>query len=70
MSDLHQSLPTVPAYPFRLDVPLHDLLQQPAQRPSPQSAKELKTLPVPDFPQYPELFHELDAVDIAAHEQV
>src|ERR1700693_4303840 len=44
--------------PFRLDVPLHDLLQKPEARrplmPPPPSAQPQK-LPVPVFPQHPEL---------------
>src|SRR5215470_4996584 len=70
MSDLQQPLPTVPAFPFRLDVPLHKLLQQPAQKPPRDPSKERKTLPEPVFPQHPELLHELDAADIAAHDHV
>src|SRR5690348_13881072 len=70
MPTLEQSLPTVPAQPFRLDVPLHNLLQEPARRPSPVAASEPAALPVPVFPQHPELVHELDMADVAAHEHV
>src|SRR5271154_7214501 len=70
MSDHHQSLPTVPSYPFRLDVPLHKLLQETPEKHTPESSKEKKTLPTPVFPNQPELFHDLDADDIAAHDQV
>jgi MoaA/NifB/PqqE/SkfB family radical SAM enzyme len=63
-------LPTVPTQPFRLDVPLHTLLQQPSPRPLVESAEETVALPVPVFPQHPELLHELDFEDIAAHEHV
>ncbi len=70
MSDHHQPLPTVPSYPFRLDVPLHKLLQESPEKHTPQSSKEKKTLPTPVFPSQPELFHELDADDVAAHDQV
>ena len=70
MSPLDQALPTVPSQPFRLDVPLHNLLQQPSQRPSPHSSKEPVALPDPVFPQHPELLHELDLADIAAHDHV
>jgi hypothetical protein len=70
MSELQQALPTVPSSTFRLDVPLHSLLQQPPEKPSPDHTKHLQTLPTPVFPQHPELMHELDADDIAAHEHV
>src|ERR1700739_5180059 len=70
MSTVDQALPTVATQPFRLDVPLHNLLQQPLPRPSLLSSKELVTLPDAVFPQHPELFHELDTTDIAAHDQV
>jgi len=61
-----QSLPTLPTQPFRLDVPLHNLLQRPLD-PSPPLAMvehEPRTslaLPSPVFPQHPALIHELDA---------
>jgi sulfatase maturation enzyme AslB (radical SAM superfamily) len=70
MSELHQALPTVPSSAFRLDVPLHSLLQQPPEKPSRDHSKQLQTLPTPVFPQHPELMHDLDADDIAAHEHV
>ncbi|MGB9435074.1 MAG: radical SAM protein, partial [Candidatus Acidiferrum sp.] len=70
MSTVEQALPTVPAQPFRLDVPLHNLLQQPSRPPSPYLTKEVEALPVPVFPQHPELLHELNATDIAAHDHV
>ena len=69
MSDLQQSLPTIPSYPFRLDVPLHKLLQEPPEERSPVPSKDQKALPAPVFPQHPELLHELDA-EFAAHDQV
>jgi hypothetical protein len=69
LSQLQQPLPTLPSQPFRLDVPLHDLLQQ-QQRNRPELSGPGKTLPEPVFPQYPELLHEIDADDIAAHERV
>ena len=50
MSDHHQALPTVPSYPFRLDVPLHKLLQEAPEKHTPESSKEKKTLPTPVFP--------------------
>ena len=64
------TVPTLPSQPFRLDVPLHNLLQQPAHRPALETSDELIALPTPVFPQHPEWFHELDAEDIAAHEHV
>jgi hypothetical protein len=69
-----QTLPTLPAQPFRLDVPLHDLLQKPPDHPTlARAGREPQpslTLPSPVFPQHPALIHELDAADIAAHETV
>ena len=73
-----QILPTLPAQPFRLDVPLHDLLQKRPDQPTDHSPLERAerepqnslTLPSPVFPQHPALFHELDADDIAAHDGV
>ena len=54
-----QTLPTLPAQPFRLDVPLHDLLQKPPDHPTLARAKhEPQTsfaLPSPVFPQHPML---------------
>src|SRR5262249_32956159 len=69
-----QTLPTLPAQPFRLDVPLHSLLQNPSESPT-QARDEHKpltslVLPSPVFPQQPALLHEIDAADIAAHETV
>src|SRR5580700_5768841 len=54
----------------RLDVPIHNLLNQSAPRPAVQRTSEGKTLPEPVFPQHPELLHELDEADIAAHDHV
>ena len=73
-----QTLPTLPAQPFRLDVPLHDLLQKPPDHPTDhptlvraeRNTQSPLTLPSPVFPQHPTLMHELDAVDIAAHDAV
>src|SRR5260221_12685423 len=70
-----QSLPTLPTQPFRLDVPLHNLLQRPPD-PSPPLARvedepgTSLALPSPVFPQHPALMHELDADDIAEHDTV
>jgi MoaA/NifB/PqqE/SkfB family radical SAM enzyme len=67
-----QLFPTLPTQPFRLDVPLHALLKgstaQPAQQTVPHEQKQV--LPEPIFPLHPELLHELDDEDIAAHESV
>src|SRR5215831_4476936 len=70
MANAEQSLPTVPAQPFRLDVPLHSLLQHGSQRSATISPGEPAVLPTAVFPQHPELLHELDAADIAAHDHV
>ena len=56
------TLPTLPDQPFRLDVPLHDLLQK-GQEPSKSNDNGPKllenrvplALPTPVFPQHPEL---------------
>jgi hypothetical protein len=67
------SSPTLPTQSFRLDVPLHNLLQK---DPSPTLARvehQPRTslvLPSPVFPQYPALLHKIDAADIAAHQGV
>ena len=48
--------PSVP--PIRLDVQLHDLLVNPAAEKPPAVPPELsgpQTLPIPEFPQHPEL---------------
>jgi hypothetical protein len=69
-----QTLPTLPAQPFRLDVPLHDLLRKPPDHPSVARAERETqpplTLPSPTLPQHPAPIHELDAADIAAHDAV
>src|SRR5258708_12082953 len=69
MSELQQ-FPTLPTQPFRLDVPLHELLQQPSHDPSPPrpELRKPETLPTPVFPQYPELFHDLHEQELAALE--
>ncbi len=56
MSELQQ-FPTLPSQPFRLDVPLHELLQQPSREAPPQlsTLRKAETLPTAVFPQYPEL---------------
>lgn len=69
MSTVEQPLPTVPTQPFRLDVPLHTLLQRPALRSLPATSGEKVALPEPVFPQHPELLGELTMTDIAAHEE-
>src|SRR5258708_38030679 len=69
-----QTLPTLAAQPFRLDVPLHSLLQNPSEPPTPamdeHKLRKSLVLPSPVFPQQPALLHEIDAADIAAHEAV
>src|SRR5207244_6117940 len=70
MSEVQQC-PTLPSQPFRLDVPLHELLQQPSREAIPRApALRQAALPTAVFPQHPELFHDLDEQDIAAHEAV
>jgi hypothetical protein len=64
----HVPLPTIPAQPFRLDVPLHELLQHATREPFPPLPQGPVSLPEPVFPQHPELMHDLDAHDIAAHD--
>lgn len=66
-------LPTVPTRPFRLDVPLHNLLKSLPERPQPprpSTERSALSLPQPVFPQHPELLHEVDDADRAAHEYV
>jgi len=71
MEEPHQTLPTVPARPFRLDVPLHDLLQQrPLQPRDPSLMPTAVSLPEAVFPQHPELLHDINAEDVEAHERV
>lgn len=71
-----QNLPTIPVQPFRIDVPLHKLLQNAPDLPvhliaeKERDIQEQLSLPTPVFPQHPELVHELDAADIEAHETV
>ena len=65
-----QRFPTLPTQPFRLDVPLHTLLQEEPAQPKSKATPQGKTLPVAAFPQHPELLHEIDAADTAAHEHV
>jgi hypothetical protein len=67
------SSPTLPTQSFRLDVPLHNLLQK---DPSPTLARvehQPRTslaLPSPVFPRYPALLHKIDDANIAAHQGV
>ena len=65
-----ERFPTVPTQPFRLDVPLHNLLRGPELRPRVAPLSAPQTLPEAVFPQHPELLHEIDEADIAAHEYV
>src|SRR5258708_12261886 len=71
MSELQQ-VPHLANQPFRIEVPLPELLQQPSHDPTPHRPefRKAETLPPAVFPQYPELFHDLDEQDIAAHEAV
>lgn len=64
------ALPTLNAQPFRLDVPLHELLQHATREPFPPLPSGPVSLPEPVFPQHPELIHDLDEADRAAHEHV
>ena len=63
---------TLPSETFRLDIPLHDLLNRSPEPPRVARAeREPRTslaLPSPEFPRHPELLHGLDAAEIAAHE--
>ena len=70
LQKMEQPLPTVAMLPFRHGIPLHNLLLQPAHCPLLQTPAEVSALPGPVFPQHPELVHELDAADIAAHGRV
>ena len=54
----------------RLDVPVHQLLNQPAPRNGVDPAPQGRLFPEPVFPQHPELLHDVDEADIAAHETV
>jgi hypothetical protein len=66
-----QSLPPRPTQPFRPDMPLHDLLEKPAESPPAGAEREPRTsavLPSPAFPQQSALLHESDSTDVAAHE--
>src|SRR5580704_6132082 len=70
MAQLIQNpLPTVPTRPFRLDVPLHQLLQSSTPK-SPAPVEELQSLPTPVFPQHPQLLHDLTAEETAEHQSV
>jgi hypothetical protein len=67
------ALPTLPVQAFRLDVPLHDLLQKDPHPPLARVEHDPRTslaLPSPVIPQHPELLHESDAADISAHQAV
>src|SRR5438309_10638373 len=69
MSELQQ-FPTLPTQPFRLDVALHELLQQPSHDPSPHrpELRKAETLPNPVFVPDPGLFDVLDDEDNAGVE--
>src|ERR1700689_322901 len=71
MSELNSPDGLVSPVPsHRLDVPIHSLLNQNALRPTVHRTPEGATLPEPVFPQHPELLHDLDEADIAAHQTV
>ncbi len=60
-----------PTQPFRPDMPLHDLLEKPAESPLAGAEREPRTsavLPSPAFPQQSALLREFDSADVAAHE--
>ncbi len=64
MAEVEQErYPTLPTQPFRLDVPLHTILKDPASRPKPHPLPELQELPEPVFPQHPELLGEDNPLD-------
>jgi MoaA/NifB/PqqE/SkfB family radical SAM enzyme len=62
--------PTIPTPPFRLDIPLHQLLQTPREEVYRGASLELLSLPEPVFPQHPQLMHDLTAEEIAEHQRV
>jgi hypothetical protein len=67
------SLPTLPAQRFRLDVPLHQLLQKDPSSTPARAEHEPRTwlaLPSPVFPQHPALLHEVDAANTPIHQAV
>jgi MoaA/NifB/PqqE/SkfB family radical SAM enzyme len=76
MSELGQLLPQASELPqavgrppsFRLDVPLHSLLTNARTRPVAPADPIPLSLPQPVFPQHPELLHEVDKADRAAHQ--
>ncbi len=72
MAELQHTLPTLPTQPFRLDVPLHRLLtgSSPRLPVRPAVPQQGPRLPEPVFPQHPELLHEVDEADRAAHAEV
>src|SRR6202050_4345449 len=71
MSELNSPDGLVSPVPsHRLDVPIHSLLNQNALRPTVHRTPEGATLPEAVFPQHPELLHDLDEADIAAHQTV
>ena len=59
------------APPFRLDVPLHELLRKPTARPMvpPPPSAQLQTLPEPAFPQHPEFLGVDDPKHVERHAQ-
>ena len=58
--------PTIPTRPFRIDIPLHELLQTSSTQASRPADRELRSLPEPVFPQYPHMHHDLTAAESVA----
>jgi MoaA/NifB/PqqE/SkfB family radical SAM enzyme len=70
LKSAEQSYPTIPERPFRLDIPLHQLLQTPQPNALRPPDREIRSLPEPVFPQHPHLLHDLTAEEILEHQQV
>ena len=67
------SSPTLPTQSFRLDVPLHNLLQKDPSLTQARVEHQPRTslaLPSPVLPQHPALLHKIDDADIAARQAV
>lgn len=65
-----ERFPTLPTQPFRIDVPLHDILQNSSKAAPEERKPQAQSLPVPEFPVQPQLLRAIDATDIATHEEV
>jgi hypothetical protein len=71
MSQLSNNpLPTIPTRPFRIDVPLHELLQTSSSVSPLPAVREIQFLPEPVFPQHPQLMQDLTAEEISEHQKV